>query len=644
MGAVLSDIFVDPDSLPGGKCFSPSCPDFYTVDPDTGLNTTQCRFPTGNVTSWEWWATGGNEEFPGLYPDCDEQKIYGFIQVLFLGGIYGMILSWASDLISNGSEMLLLVPAYRGIVGSVVLPVLGAVPDGAIILFSGLGSDAKEQIVVGVGALAGSTIMLITVPWFIAVVAGKVPVARASDGTTKTVYNPRLREAVVKHNTRHHSSSIFSNVVNYGVKTNRDTRVSGKIMLATSLLYLIIQVPAFFAFGRLEHGKLDASGADVVKLEHPWFVVGFIFCFIAFLAYLAWCVKTSNDNENTNSKVDALVATAIDQGRLTLSGAFFNDFDFHARRASTADDEESRLLRRSMTYQEERAQRRIEQFLHRKFMRYDTDRSGTIDSSELHALFTDLGEKTSDFGAFQMEMDKDKDGTITFDEFKTHMMEYIQKKVTESKASAALAAAASINAEQADEASIDDILVMADGDNEEDNEEVENETGLDPKTQQWEIKKSAFKMMGIGTIVVLVVSDPAVDVLSSIGARTGIPAFYVAFVLAPLASNASELIAAYNYASKKTPSSIGISLATLEGAGIMNNTFCLGIFFLIIFINNDIAWTFTAETLGILLVEIGVAIIAQRETMTVFSACMVLSLYPLSLIFIALLERYTNLN
>ena len=80
----------------------------------------------------------------------------------------------ASDLISNGSEMLLLVPAYRGIVGSVVLPVLGAVPDGAIILFSGLGSDAKEQIVVGVGALAGSTIMLITVPWFIAVVAGKV--------------------------------------------------------------------------------------------------------------------------------------------------------------------------------------------------------------------------------------------------------------------------------------------------------------------------------------------------------------------------------------------------------------------------------------------------------------------------------------
>ena len=54
----------------------------------------------------------------------------------------------------------------------------------------------------------------------------------------------------------------------------------------------------------------------------------------------------------------------------------------------------------------------------------------------------------------------------------------------------------------------------------------------------------------------------------------GIPAFFISFVLAPLASNASELIAAMNYASKKTKTSITTSLNTLEGAAIMNNTFC----------------------------------------------------------------------
>ena len=45
-----------------------------------------------------------------------------------------------------------------------VLPVLGAVPDGAIILFSGMGPDAQQQLSVGVGALAGSTVMLMTIP------------------------------------------------------------------------------------------------------------------------------------------------------------------------------------------------------------------------------------------------------------------------------------------------------------------------------------------------------------------------------------------------------------------------------------------------------------------------------------------------
>lgn len=178
--------------------------------------------------------------------------------------------------------------------------------------------------------------------------------------------------------------------------------------------------------------------------------------------------------------------------------------------------------------------------------------------------------------------------------------------------------------------------------------------------------------------MVLLVSDPAVDVLSSLGNRISIPPFYVAFLLAPLASNASELIAAYNYAAKRTPSSIGaslnltpicslkgfwcrsrrgvvvipvlwrclscyvvvlvvqsccggvcvvvlisanefsvlllgVSLSQLEGAGIMNNTFVLGIFFLVMFMNGTIAWTFTAETLGIVFAEVIVAFIAQKK-------------------------------
>merc|ERR1719321_1011230 len=113
-------------------------------------------------------------------------------------------------------------------------------------------------------------------------------------------------------------------------------------------------------------------------------------------------------------------------------------------------------------------------------------------------------------------------------------------------------------------------------------------------------------MMALGTTLVIIFSDPAVDVLNEIGVRTGIPAFYVSFILAPLASNASELIAAYNYAQKRTQKAMTISLSTLEGAACMNNTFCLGVFLALVYWK-DLAWQFTSETLAIILVEVLIA-------------------------------------
>ena len=65
---------------------------------------------------------------------------------------------------------------YAKLVGSCVLPVLGAVPDGAIVLFSGIGPQAQTQLDVGVGALAGSTVMLLTIPWILSIIGGRVPI------------------------------------------------------------------------------------------------------------------------------------------------------------------------------------------------------------------------------------------------------------------------------------------------------------------------------------------------------------------------------------------------------------------------------------------------------------------------------------
>jgi hypothetical protein len=53
----------------------------------------------------------------------------GLFQLLTLAFGNGYILMYARNLISDGSE---LVPSIAGLVGSVVLPILGAVPDGCI--------------------------------------------------------------------------------------------------------------------------------------------------------------------------------------------------------------------------------------------------------------------------------------------------------------------------------------------------------------------------------------------------------------------------------------------------------------------------------------------------------------------------------
>ena len=51
---------------------------------------------------------------------------------------------------------------YPGIIGGILIPILGAVPDGMMILMSGMGPGTREEIQqelnVGVGTLAGSTI------------------------------------------------------------------------------------------------------------------------------------------------------------------------------------------------------------------------------------------------------------------------------------------------------------------------------------------------------------------------------------------------------------------------------------------------------------------------------------------------------
>ena len=110
---------------------------------------------------------------------------------LFLLLIYGGILAWGAKQINLGSDKLLEV-FPPGLIGGVLLPVLGALPDATVIFFSVInasGADAQEQLNVGMGTLAGSNIILLTMPWAIALLVGRVPLVKTKSGRKKARYH-----------------------------------------------------------------------------------------------------------------------------------------------------------------------------------------------------------------------------------------------------------------------------------------------------------------------------------------------------------------------------------------------------------------------------------------------------------------------
>jgi len=129
-----------------------------------------------------------------------------------------------------------------------------------------------------------------------------------------------------------------------------------------------------------------------------------------------------------------------------------------------------------------------------------------------------------------------------------------------------------------------------------------------------------------------------VEVMSEIAVRVNISPFYVSFILAPLASNASEVLASTYYASKKTSKTISVSFAALEGAAAMNNTFCLSIFMGLLYFRG-LAWQYTAETIAIVLVQAFIYYMTLRDNLTAADGLKILSVFPLSIVLIVGLTR-----
>jgi Ca2+/Na+ antiporter len=503
------------------------------------------------------------------------------IHLVFLTGCYIALLIFGSKRIASGGELLLLVPSLSKIVGGIILPILGAVPDGAMILFSGLGEKAEEQVAVGVGALSGSTIMLLTIPVFISFIGGSRP---APD-----------------------SSSIISR----RVEPLPYVRKASLSILITAIFYLTIQVCAFAL-------KLDEKGKQVEK-DMP--IVGGIhagLCFVGFCLYLVYQFLSAQTHEDAEVKADTLAVSEIRDAQISFRTAVY-ELGLQTSGTLTTPSYALESLQSSLLPIESKSNQRIQRILKPFFNLFDTDNSGTLDFSEIQLVLTALHETLPKQRVRELfdEADADHNGSIDFQEFCAMIMKWAVNPQVEPPKPAPKA-------------------------DEEDDEIPPDLADLPPEVQQRKIKIRAFTKLGLGLILVFLFSDPAVGCFNEIGKRTGIPAFFISFVLAPLVSNGSELLSAYVFASRKTAETISISFSTLIGAAAMNNTFCLGILLICITLKK-LVWNYLSQVIGTLLVEIGVVFMVMwPRRVTTVNVILAVSMYPVSILLIWLLGRYTG--
>jgi len=405
-----------------------------------------------------------------MFPDAAEMD---FMSLLFMMVVYGYILMKASQIISGGSEMLLLIYG-PGIVGGLLIPILGAIPDCAIILISGMGSGTKSEIQnelsVGVGTLVGSTVMLLTIPWCAGVFLGRRDLDESKGCATQSAGKSKVT-----------SFSLTKNVVDVLAEIPE----TAKIMMLSCLSYLIIQIPAFIYKNSSDQG---------VSEEAPFALLGVFVTFAAFCAYCYIQYSSSATSELTKRLHKNLKKA---------------EWKSSFSKKSTQKDHLEKL-----------------------FKKHDKDNSNTIDLEEFVNLMKDLefdGDRNEMTALFK-EVDQGhgesndgkNDGKINFHEFQKAIenwvvhgkseLEKAKKEIEPTKVSD------SHKSNNDPEKPLLDNHKDHHADNHADEEEEEEEDNFWHLTDN-ELKLQAFALLLIGTFICTVFSDPMVDVISHVGTK-----------------------------------------------------------------------------------------------------------------------------
>ncbi|KAA8526784.1 hypothetical protein F0562_008987 [Nyssa sinensis] len=531
---------------------------------------------------------GVHDDFRGLsllrlnpfYASDSCDQTYGFMPCttttlgnLFLIIVYGFLMYTGATYLSSGSELLLEILG-PGLVGGLLLPILGALPDAMLILVSGLSGStetAQSQVSVGMGLLAGSTVMLLTVIWGTCVVVGKCD----------------LEESIAIDEKCTKGFSLTGS----GVSTDIWTSYAARIMAISVIPFVVVQLPQAF---------LSTSGRHLVVL---------ISMILSLLLLVSYCLYQVFQPRIQSRRLAYVKHKHVISGLLK-----------HLRMRSMG-----KLIKEDGSPNKE--------ILQKLFKTIDADSDGNISKAELKALvvgirFEEINLDEDDAVEKLMKaFDTSRDGQIDLDEFtqgiKKWFEEATQSGVTLEPDFGTITHLTNLHEETKKEYSL-----LVDH-RDEAVESIEN--------PRWTTFKAVLLLL-LGTVIAAAFADPLVDAVDNFSSATSIPSFFISFIALPLATNSSEAVSAIIFASRKKKRSASLTFSELYGAVTMNNLLCLAVFLALVYVRGlTWDFSSEVLVILIVCIVMG-AFASFRRTFPLWTSSIAFLLYPFSLALVYVLD------
>ncbi|KAL9403847.1 hypothetical protein Peur_000819 [Populus x canadensis] len=605
---------------------------------------------------------------------CSEEKceqLYGFLPCssnifghLFLIAVYEYMLFHGEGYLASGGEKIFRILG-PGVFGASAFQVLGALPESLILLASGLLNTrevAQEYVSTGVGLLAGTSILLLTMLWGTCVIVGSVKSSKPTISNTS-------------------SSRLLSWLTEFGVTTDLETNYTARIMVASLLIYFFYQIfEPWIQKRRLEYVKYDEGLLRILQLVQER-ALGRILTGegapnINAIQRLFEEIDEDGDDCISPSEVRELLldikSTGMNINKDSASEELIKVLDLNDDKKITKEEfvhTFTKWLEETKYAMEKRyftinSLKRIDQVFHPfvESKRKEREMKRNLMSEIVSHLQSDaLGNLIKEDGTpdsptirrlFE-EIDRDADNCISKDELKELMKKIEIGKISwdvDEAAEKIMEALDTSGDQMIDEKEFAEGIVRWLINTSENVTPVSTRSQDDNNRRTWEevdkllkdektnaVDKSswawfkAIMSMVLGAAILSVLAEPLIHSVQNFSKDAGMPSFFVSFVLVPLATNARAATSAITTACRQKSITTSLTFSEIYGGVFMNNVLGCSVLLFLVYARG-LTWEFSAEVLVVLITcAIMSLAVSFHSDFPLWTSFMAFLLYPFSL-------------